>query len=76
MNKNTELNSADLKKFIEEFQPNNFKVIKGGIEVRGMNEIHRNLSEAKALIEKMKLKLTIAHNSQMVSYGAFEVNVL
>jgi len=47
MNKNTELNSADLKKFIEEFQPNKFKVIKGGIEVRGMNEIHRNLSEAK-----------------------------
>ena len=76
MKQSSEIISQDLKKFIEKFQPNKFKVIKGGIEVRGMNEIHRSLSEAKVLIEKMKLKLTVAHNSQMVCYGAFEVNVL
>ncbi|WP_316824147.1 hypothetical protein [Pedobacter miscanthi] len=68
--------NADLQKFIDKFEPNKFKMMAKGIEIRGVNDIHRNIAEAKALIEKLKLALTVDHNAQMVSYGAFEVNAL
>ncbi|MGF1924783.1 MAG: hypothetical protein ACQUHE_11440 [Bacteroidia bacterium] len=71
-NSSKQLNS-DLQKFIEKFQPNKYKILPKGIEIRGITEIHSHISEAKALIEKLKLKLTVAHNAEMVSYGAFEV---
>ncbi|TKC09207.1 hypothetical protein [Pedobacter frigoris] len=66
--------SADLQQFIAKFEPNKFKVIANGIEVRGINNMHRNLEHAKELIQRLKLKLIVSHNAEMLSYGAFEVN--
>lgn len=68
--------SADLQKFIDKFEPTKFKLMAKGIEIRGINNIHQNITYAKELIEKMKLKLTVSHNADMVSYGGFEVNNL
>ncbi len=68
--------SSDLQKFIDKFEPNKFKLLAKGIEIRGINDLHRNISEAKALIQKLRLKLTVVHNAEMVSYGGFEVNNL
>jgi len=69
--------STDLQKFIDKFEPAKFKLMAKGIEIRGIhNNIHRSISSAKELIEKMNLKLTISHNAEMVSYGGFEVNNL
>jgi hypothetical protein len=76
MENNTTKLSADLQKFIDKFEPTKFKLMAKGIEIRGMNNIHQNIAYAKELIEKMKLKLTISHNADMVSYGGFEVNNL
>lgn len=68
--------SSDLQKFIEKFEPNKFKQMPEGIEIRGIGDLHRSISQAKALIERMKLKLVVSHNAEMVSYGGFEVNNL
>lgn len=66
--------SRDLQKFIEKFEPTKFKAMPGGIEIRGVKDIHGNLSRASALIEKLNLSLMIRHNAEMSGYGAFEVN--
>lgn len=66
--------SADLQKFIDKFEPNKFKLLAKGIEVRGIRDMHRNLKRATDLIERMDLNLTISHNADMLSYGGFEVN--
>ncbi|WP_133574277.1 hypothetical protein [Pedobacter metabolipauper] len=66
--------STDLQKFIDKFEPNKFKQLAHGIEIRGITDIHRSITFAKDLIERMKLKLTVNHNADMVSYGGFEVN--
>lgn len=71
-NKTTKI-STDLQKFIDKFEPTKFKLMAKSIEIRGINNIHHNISYAKELIEKMKLKLTVVHNADMVSYGGFEV---
>jgi len=68
--------SQDLQKFIEKFQPNKFKMMSKGIEIRGINDMHRNITQAKDLIERLELNLWINHNAEMLSYGAFEVNTL
>lgn len=68
--------SSDLQKFIDKFEPNKFKVMARGIEVRGINDMHRNLRQAKDLIERLELNLIVHHNADMLSYGAFEVNTL
>jgi len=68
--------SSDLQKFIDKFEPSKFKLMAKGIEVRGINDLHRNISQAKDLIERLKLNLTVSHNAEMVSYGGFEVNNL
>jgi hypothetical protein len=68
--------SEDLQKFIEKFEPNKFKMMAKGIEIRGINDMHRNIAQAKDLIERLELNLTISHNAEMLSYGGFEVNVL
>ncbi|WP_457288078.1 hypothetical protein [Pedobacter sp. UYP24] len=74
-NKATKI-SADLQKFIEKYEPNKFKLMAKGIEIRGMNDIHRSITSAKELIQRMKLKLTVVHTADMTSYGGFEVNNL
>ena len=66
--------TADLQKFIDKFQPNKFKLMAKGIEVRGIKDMHRNLSQAKAIIENLELDLFVSHNAEMLSYGGFEVN--
>jgi len=65
--------SADLQKFIEKFEPNKFKMLARGIEIRGNNDLHRSITFAKELIEKMKLKLKVHHSADMAMYGGFEV---
>lgn len=65
--------SKDLQKFIDKFEPNKFKVMPTGIEIRGVSNIHAAIETAKAIIQKLKLNLRVSHNADMVSYGAFEV---
>lgn len=66
--------SSDLQRFIEKFEPSKFKLMAQGIEIRGIVDLHRNITQAKDLIERMKLNLIVSHNAEMVSYGGFEVN--
>lgn len=66
--------TEDLQKFIQKFEPNKFKFIKSGIEIRGINNIPKHINEAKDLIKRMELKLTVVHNAEMLCYGGFEVN--
>jgi len=73
--KKMEINiSSDLQKFIDKFEPNKFKLMAKGIEIRGIRDMHRNITQAKDLIERLELKLIISHNAEMLSYGGFEVN--
>lgn len=66
--------SPDLQQFIKIFQPNKFKLMARGIEVRGISNMHSAITQAKNLIERLNLKLIILHNAEMLSYGGFEVN--
>ena len=66
--------SADLQKFIEKFEPNKYKLMAKGIEIRGIKDMHRNIRQAKDLIERLELNLIVSHNAEMLSYGGFEVN--
>lgn len=68
--------SPDLQAFITLFDPVKFKLMAKGIEIRGINDLHRNITEAKAIIVRMKLKLIVSHNAEMLSYKGFEVNNL
>lgn len=71
---NTELAlSKDLQKFIDKFEPNKFKLISRGIQIRGINDMHRNIIQANYLIERLKLNLIVTHNADMLSYRGFEV---
>jgi len=72
MQKTPTLNE-DLQKFIEKFEPNKFKMLTRGIEIRGNSDLHRSITFAKELIEKMKLKLAVHHSAEMAMYGGFEV---
>ena len=66
--------SHDLKVFIDKFEPNKFKIMTKGIEIRGINDMHRNIRQAEDLIERLELNLVVAHHAEMLSYGGFEVN--
>lgn len=70
--KDTKL-STDLQRFIDKFEPAKFKTLTRGIEVRGNNDLHRSITFAKELIDRMKLKLTVHHTAEMALYGGFEV---
>lgn len=67
--------TPDLQQFIDKFQPNKFKLMAKGIEVRGINNMHKTISQAKELIDRLELNLTISHNAEMLTYGGFEVNI-
>ncbi|RZM30241.1 MAG: hypothetical protein EOO88_01710 [Pedobacter sp.] len=72
---NTQANiSADLQQFLDKFQPNKFKLMVKGVEIRGIKDMHRNITQAKDLIERLELNLVVSHNAEMLSYGGFEVN--
>ncbi|MBE9603098.1 hypothetical protein [Pedobacter sp. MC2016-24] len=64
---------TDLQKFIEKFEPSKFKMLARGIEIRGNNDLHRSITFAKELIDRLKLKLTVHHSAEMALYGGFEV---
>jgi hypothetical protein len=66
--------SLDLQKFIDKFEPRKFKLLKKGIEIRGIRDMPRNITEAKNLIDRLELNLVISHNAEMLIYGSFEVN--
>ena len=66
--------SADLQQFLDKFQPNKFKLMVKGVEIRGIKDMHRNITQAKDLIERLELNLVVSHNAEMLSYGGFEVN--
>ncbi|RWU05050.1 hypothetical protein [Pedobacter chitinilyticus] len=68
--------NADLQKFIDKFDPRKFKLIKNGVEIRGIIDLHRGMQEAKALIERFQLKLVVTHTAEMLSYRGFEVNYM
>lgn len=68
--------NADLQKFIDKFDPGKFKLIKNGVEIRGIIDLHRGMQEAKALIERFQLKLVVSHTAEMLSYRGFEVNYM
>jgi hypothetical protein len=68
--------SSDLQQFIDKFEPSKFKLMSGGIEIRGINDMQRNIAQARAIIERLKLRLIVSHNAEMLSYRGFEVNNL
>lgn len=66
--------TPDLQQFIDKFQPNKFKLMAKGIEVRGINNMPQTITQAKDLIDRLELNLIISHNAEMLIYGGFEVN--
>lgn len=68
--------SPDLQQFIDKFEPSKFKLMAGGIEIRGINDMQTNIAQARAIIERLKLRLIVSHNAEMLSYRGFEVNNL
>ena len=66
--------SSDLQQFIDKFEPNKYKLMAKGIELRGINNIHKNITQAKALTERLELNLIVSHNAEMLSYGGFDIN--
>ncbi|WP_316762142.1 hypothetical protein [Pedobacter aquatilis] len=72
MNSSKDLN-PELQKFIDAFEPSKFKILKSGIEVRGINNIHSGINYAREIIEKFKLNLLIRHTADMAMYGGFEI---
>jgi hypothetical protein len=65
--------SADLQIFIDKFEPSKFKLLTKGIEIRGIRDLPRNITQAKDLIERLELNLLVSHNAEMLTYGGFEV---
>jgi len=49
------IKATDIQIFIEKFEPSKFKMRSSGIEVRGIKDIHKSISFAKEVIEKLKL---------------------
>lgn len=64
---------SDIEKFIEKFEPSKFKRLARGIEVRGIKDLNKSIVYANEVIEKLKLKLSVAHTAEMAMYGSFEV---
>ncbi|WP_244278707.1 hypothetical protein [Pedobacter suwonensis] len=64
---------SDIEKFIEKFEPSKFKRLARGIEVRGIKDLNKSIVYANEVIEKLKLKLSVAHSAEMAMYGSFEV---
>lgn len=45
-----------------------------GIKARGNHDLHRNITQAKSLIQRMELKRAVIHDAEIVIDGEFEVN--
>lgn len=74
MENNNKKIGKDLQQFIDKFQPSKFKMLDKGIDIRGVNNLHRDILEAKQIIERLNLNLFVSHNAEMLTYGGFEVN--
>jgi len=68
--------NEDLKTFIEKFDPKKYKMTKAGVEIRGINDMYRNLMHARTIIANLELNLTVVHTADMLSYGGFQVNTI
>ncbi|MFC3560164.1 hypothetical protein [Pedobacter jamesrossensis] len=66
-------NTSDIQKFIKSYEPAKFKMLSRGIEVRGIKDIHRGITYANEVIQRLSLRLTISHSAEMAMYGSFEV---
>ena len=69
-------NNEDLQTFIEKFDPKKYKMTRAGVEIRGINDMYRNLMHARTIIANLELNLTVVHTAEMLSYGGFQVNTL
>ncbi|RZJ80531.1 MAG: hypothetical protein EOO20_25925 [Chryseobacterium sp.] len=67
---------SDLQLFIAKFDPNKFKSLSNGIEIRGVVELEKTILAAKSLIERLGYNLEIVRTASMAAYGAFEVREL
>lgn len=68
--------NSEMLKFMNEFKPAKYKLLKKGLEVRGIINIHDNIIEAKAIIQSLKLRLVVIHSAEMLTYRGFEVNYI
>ncbi|RNL51166.1 hypothetical protein [Pedobacter jejuensis] len=68
--------NEDLQTFIKKFDPKKYKLTRAGVEIRGINDMYRNLTQARNIIANLELNLTVIHTADMLSYGGFQVNVL
>ena len=68
--------NEDLQTFIKKFDPKKYKLTRAGVEIRGINDMYRNLTQARTIIANLELNLTVIHTADMLSYGGFQVNVL
>ena len=69
-------NNEDLQTFIQKFDPRKYKMTRAGVEIRGINDMYRNLMQARMIIANLELNLTVVHTAEMLSYGGFQVNTL
>jgi len=69
-------NNEHLQTFIEKFDPRKYKMTRAGVEIRGINDMYRNLMHARTIIANLELNLTVVHTAEMLSYGGFQVNTL
>jgi hypothetical protein len=64
---------ADLKIFIDKYQPAKFKQLKNGIEVRSVHDVEIASNKARQLINDLSLRLMVVRDANAASRGAFEV---
>ncbi|WP_448104729.1 hypothetical protein [Pedobacter panaciterrae] len=50
-----------------------YKLINGGVEIRGVSNLEGTIKEANSIIAKNEFSLQVVNTASMASYGAFEV---
>lgn len=64
----------DLQQFMDIFKPDKFKLTSKGLELRSIVDLHGDITIAKAIINKLGLKLSVLHTAEMLTFRGFEVN--
>ncbi|TDO21918.1 hypothetical protein [Pedobacter duraquae] len=64
---------TDIQKFTKKYDPSKSKLLKNGIEIRGVVEIEKAINRANEIIDRHGLNLIVVNTAEMASYGAFEV---
>ncbi|WP_316778328.1 hypothetical protein [Pedobacter antarcticus] len=60
--------------FISKYKPSKYKVLKNGIEVRSVYNLHDAMNKARSVIYDMKLALVVIHDANMAANRSFEVS--